>query len=150
MEGPPVTYNGNTSPMQLSLSADAPFAVSVTGDTVLNRRSGTDLFQNLTDLESAVRSGDTHGMSTGLSALDDDLNNVLRLNGDLGARVKYVTLMRQQTDDSITAAQGRQSNLQDVDMAQAILEEKTAEVGHQATLAMAGRMEGASLLDYLR
>jgi flagellar hook-associated protein 3 FlgL len=89
-------------------------------------------------------------MSTGLSALDDDLNNVLRLNGDLGARVKYVTLMRQQTDDSITAAQGRQSNLQDVDMAQAILEEKTAEVGHQATLAMAGRMEGASLLDYLR
>ena len=148
--GPPVAYNGNATPLDLSLSSDAPFAVSVTGDAVMNRRGGTDLFQNLTNLETAVRSGDSTGIASGLTALDGDLSNVIRLNGDMGARVQYVQLARQQADDGVTAAQGRQSSLQDVDMAQAITEESTASFADQATLAMAGKIGQPSLLDYLR
>jgi flagellin-like hook-associated protein FlgL len=68
----------------------------------------------------------------------------------MGARVQYVQLARQQADDGVTAAQERRSSLQDVDIAQAILEENTAAVGNQAALAMASKIGQPSLLDYLR
>src|SRR5262249_27848582 len=148
--GPPVDYNGNTTPLEMSLTASTPFAVSVTGDQRLNRRGGTAMFRNLADLETAVRTRNGAAISTGLSALDDDLTHVLRHNADLGSRVQYVQMARQQAEDGLSSAQGRQSDLQDVDLAQAILDENTAQVAHQAALAMAGRIDQPSLLDYLR
>lgn len=149
-QGPPVTYTGSTTPLEMSLSSSTPFAVSITGDSLLNQRGGTDMFRNLTDLEAAVRAGNGGAVSSGLSALDDDLTNVLRLNGDLGSRVQYVQMARQQAVDGLSSAQGRQSDIQDVDLANAILDENTAQVAHQAALAMAGRIDQPSLLDYLR
>lgn len=147
--GPPVTYSGNDSPAQLSLAAGAEFAVSVTGPSLLNARGGTDLFQNLSALESAVRSGDTKATAAGLAGLDDDMTNISRQQADIGAREQYVQMVRQQSDQNMTAAQARQSQLQNADMAGAILNEKTAENATQASLAMAGRVGQLSLLNYL-
>ncbi len=148
--GPPVTYTGNNTPLELSLAAGAQFSISVPGQALLNARAGTDLFQNLTALESAVRSGDAQGMATGLSTLDDDLNNVTRQQADIGAREQYVQMLRQQSDANLTATQSRQSQLENVDLAAAILDEKTAENANQAALAMAGRVGQISLLNYLQ
>jgi flagellar hook-associated protein 3 FlgL len=148
--GPPVSYAGNTTPLQVGLADGTQFAVSITGDQLLNARGGTDLFQNLSALETSVRTGSSAAIAAGMGALDDDISNATRLQSDMGARVNYVQLMRQQSDDNLTAAQGRQSQLEDADMAQAILEEKTAENTRQAALAMAGRVDQTSLLDYLR
>jgi flagellar hook-associated protein 3 FlgL len=148
--GPPVSYTGNNTPLQLSLAAGSQFSISVTGQALLNSRGGTDLFQNLSALESAVRSGDAKGTATGLSALDDDLNNVTRQQADIGAREQYVQMLRQQSDANLTATQSRQSQLENVDVAAAILNEKTAENANQAALAMAGRVGQLSLLNYLQ
>jgi len=148
--GPPVTYTGNNTPLELSLAAGAQFSISVPGQALLNARAGTDLFQTLTALESAVRSGDAQGMATGLSTLDDDLNNVTRQQADIGAREQYVQMLRQQSDANLTATQSRQSQLENVDLAAAILDEKTAENANQAALAMAGRVGQISLLNYLQ
>jgi flagellar hook-associated protein 3 FlgL len=148
--GPPISYTGNNTPLQLSLAAGSQFSISVTGQSLLNSRGGTDLFQNLSALESAVRSGDAKGTATGLSALDDDLNNVTRQQADIGAREQYVQMLRQQSDANLTATQSRQSQLENVDVAAAILNEKTAENANQAALAMAGRVGQLSLLNYLQ
>jgi flagellar hook-associated protein 3 FlgL len=148
--GPPVAYTGNNFPQEVSLTAGTPFAVSVTGQTLLNARGGTNLFANLSALSAAMRSGDTAGMSAALNELDVDRNNIIRQNGDMGARLQYVDLLRQQADENLTAAQQRQSQLQDVDLAEAIIDATTAEQAQQAALAMAGRLDQPSLLDYLR
>jgi flagellin-like hook-associated protein FlgL len=133
----------------LSLTAGSQFAVSVTGQALLNARNGTDLFQNLSALESAIRSGDAKATASGLSGLDNDLTNISRQQADIGAREQYVQMVRQQSDQEMTAAQTRQSQLQNADMATAILDEKTAENANQASLAMAGRLGQISLLNYL-
>ena len=134
----------------MSLTVGTPFAVSVTGQTLLNARGGTNLFENLSALSAAMRSGDTAGMSAALNDLDVDRNNIIRQNGDMGARLQYVDLLRQQADENLTAAQQRQSQLQDVDLAEAIIDATTAEQAQQASLAMASRLDQPSLLDYLR
>jgi flagellin-like hook-associated protein FlgL len=59
-------------------------------------------------------------------------------------------MLRQQSDANLTATQSRQSQLENVDVAAAILNEKTAENANQAALAMAGRVGQLSLLNYLQ
>jgi flagellar hook-associated protein 3 FlgL len=148
--GPPVTYTGNNQSLQLSLAAGSQFSISVTGQALLNARSGTDLFQNLSTLETAVSTGDAQGTAAGLNSLDEDLNNVSRQQADIGAREQYVQMLKQQSDQNLIATQTRQSQLENVDLASAILNEKTAENADQAALAMTGRVGQISLLNYLQ
>jgi flagellar hook-associated protein 3 FlgL len=147
--GPPVTYEGNSDPLKLNLTGDGLFDVSITGDLLLNGRGGADLFQNLEELEAAIRAGDTDGIATALGAVDEDLTNVVRLRGEMGSRTQYVELIREHLTDGITAGRARQSLLEDADLAQAVVEAASAETAHEATLLVVGRMHRTSLLDYL-
>jgi flagellar hook-associated protein 3 FlgL len=148
--GPPVAYTGNGNSQEVTLAAGIPFATSVSGNTLLNARGATDLFQNLTTLATAMRGGDTAGIQAGLQELDVDMNHVIRLTGDVGSRIQYVELMRGQLDENLSSARARQSQLEDVDLAEAIIEATTAEHAQEAALAMASRLDQPSLLDYLR
>lgn len=153
--GEPISYTGNTAPIQASLFDGGLLDVSVTGDALLNRRDlagsgSTDLFQNLFAVETAVRSGDNKQIAAGLTALDEDLHHLLRLRGDMGARIQYVEAMRRRIEEDLLAAKQRQSDLEDVDLAAAILEAGTAETAHEARLLAASPRHRTSLLDYLR
>ncbi len=149
-QGPPVTYTGNSSPLLLSLTVGEPFESSLTGDRLLYGRDSTDLFQNLAVLETAVRTGDSGGMAAGLEAIEEDLQNVVALRADMGARLQYVELVRQRIEDHLVSTKGWQSSLQDVDLAEAIVEAKGAETAHEATLMTAAQLDQPSLLDFLR
>jgi flagellar hook-associated protein 3 FlgL len=155
VSGSPITYAGNDTPIQASLVADTLFDVSITGDALMNVRapsgsSGpTDLFQNLEALEAAIRSGDSGQIAAGLTVLDEDLDQLLRLRGDMGARIQYVEAMQRRIAEDLAAAQEWQSRLQDVDLATAILEAQAAETAHEATLLVASRLEQPSLLDLI-
>jgi len=147
--GPPVTYAGNDRSLTLSVLEGTLFATNVSGETLRNTRDGTDLFGNLEQLEAVIRAGDADGMGAALTALDADLEHVVRQRADMGARLQYVQLARERIGDGVLAARERQSQLEDVDLAAAVLEYSTAENAHEATLAVAGRIGRPSLLDYL-
>src|SRR5262249_13840565 len=123
---------------------------NVTGEALRNTGGGADLFGDMDALEAAVRSGDDAGMAAGLTALDDNLSHTVALRADLGGRMQYVDLAKQRLADRLLDAQQRRSDLQDADLSEAVLEYQSAQNAQQATLAMAGRMDSPSLLDYLR
>jgi flagellar hook-associated protein 3 FlgL len=148
--GPPVVYSGNATPIQLGLGPDTSLAMNIPGDALLNERGGTDLFANLATLEDAIRVGDGSAVAAHLEELDTDLENVLRLRADMGGRLQYVAMAREQVESGLLAARERQSQLQDADLAEAILQVATAENAQEATLAAAARLTRPSLLDYLR
>lgn len=148
--GLPVTYAGSPNAQQWEAADGQPFEVSVPGTRLLNARGGTDLFQNLAALEQSIRGGDSAGIASGLAELDQDLDNVVRLRGDLGARIQYMESVKTRSEDAVDAAHQSASDLENVDLAEAILEASSADAAHQATLAMAGRLGSSSLLDYLR
>jgi flagellar hook-associated protein 3 FlgL len=147
---PPITYAGNGATLQLDLGSGAGLATNVSGASLLNQRGTTDLFQSLTSLAAAIQSGDSAGIAKGLTSLDEDRSNVTHLRADMGARIQYVQLVQQRLSDDLLTAQGEQSRLQDVDLAEAILEAKSAETAQQASLMVASQQGQSSLLDYLR
>ena len=148
--GPPVTYNGNSNPLTITLTGGQPFAYAISGTQIVNARGSTDLFSNLSSLQTAISTGDTAGMQTAALEVDHDSSNIVRLRADMGSRINYLDHTSTQLADGIIAAQQRESDLKNVDMAEAILDEKTAETTQQATLAIAANIGNPSLLDYLR
>jgi flagellar hook-associated protein 3 FlgL len=148
--GPPVTYTGNDGPTLLSVGDSSTLPTNVNGEELLNASGGTDLFQNLDALATAIRSGDDNGMATGMGRLDQDVDNSIRLRGDIGARIQYVTMVQNRDQNDLLATQERQSQLQDADTASAILDYQSAEYAHEAGLAVVSRLNQPSLLDYLR
>lgn len=148
--GDPVAYTGDATPLSVGLGDPEPFAVSVPGSQIGGGQGGADLFANLSQLEDAVRSGDPASVRTAMDAVKGDFDRVVALRGDVGARVQYVEMAQRSIDQDVAALQARGSELEDVDLASAVVAEKSAENQHAATLAMAGRLGAMSLLDYLR
>jgi flagellar hook-associated protein 3 FlgL len=148
--GDPVTYMGNSSALKIDVTDGNPIEISVTGGQILGSSEGSDLFANLKSLEQAVRAGDSAGIQAGIDKLDLDRNRVINLRGDMGSRLNYLEMAQEGIDKEVILLQTRQSDLRDVDLAEAIVSAKLAENGQQAALAMASKIGGMSLLDYLR
>jgi flagellar hook-associated protein 3 FlgL len=148
--GPPTSYNGNDKQLSVPIGEGQSFGYSVAGSQIMNQRGNTDLFKNLSDIADAIRSGDTAALNAGFTELDADSVNILRLRADMGSKVNYLEYSATKLSDTLIAAQQRESDLKDADMAGAILDAKTAETTQQATLAAAAQMNSPSLLDYLR
>ena len=150
--GPPVVYTGNDTPVQIGLQAEGePFAVTFTGNELRDAQGGGDLFANLSQLATAIESGDQATVQTTLTKVEKNFDRIVQLRGDMGARMNYVSMTRESLDREVLSLQERQSKLVDVDLGEAIVKMQAAENTHQAALAVAGRLgSGPQLLDYLR
>ncbi|WP_309723406.1 flagellar hook-associated protein FlgL [Armatimonas sp.] len=148
--GDSVTYAGNTRALKIDVTDGNPIEISVTGEQIRGGQAGSDLFANLTALEQAVRAGDSAAIRVGIDKLDGDRDRVINLRGDMGSRLNYLEMAQDGIDKEVILLQTRQSDLRDVDLAEAIVTAKLAENGQQAALAMASKIGGMSLLDYLR
>lgn len=150
--GPPVTYTGNTTPVEIGLqSGGAPFAVTFTGEELRDPQGGSDLFSNLTQLASDIESGNQTGVQTSLAKVEKNFDHVVQLRGDMGSKMNYVTMTRESLDREVLQLQERQSTLTDVDLGEAVVKMQAADNTHQAALAVAAKLgNGPQLLDYLR
>src|SRR5262249_769775 len=88
--GPPISYSGNGTPLQVGVMDGQVFPFTVAGIQIMNSRGSTDLFDNLGDLETAIRAGDTAGMTSAMNELDADSTNIVRLRADMGSRINYL------------------------------------------------------------
>ena len=150
--GPPVTYNGNNTPVQIGLhDGGGTFGVTLTGEELRDLQGGGDLFANLSRLADDIESGNQTGVQTGLTKVQKNFDHVVQLRGDMGARMNYVALTRESLGREVLQLQERQSALTDVDLSEAIVKMQAAQNTHQAALAVAGKLSsGPQLLDYLR
>lgn len=144
------TYAGNDASLVAGVAGDRPFAVSVTGEALRRSGEGTDLFANLESLAQAIERGEMAAQNEARARVEADWSRTLQLRGDMGARIGYVEMAAQRLDDELGALRERQAGLRDADLAEAVIETKTAENARQATLAMVGSLDRVSLLDYLR
>jgi flagellar hook-associated protein 3 FlgL len=146
----PGAYAGNTTQLEMETPDGSGLSVSVTGEQLRNVTGGQDMFQGLQALETAVRTGDTAGIAAGQGRLDADINHTIALRGDMGQKLQYAQWASDRISGDLDTQEARRSQIQDADMAESITDAARLENGQQATLAMAARLNGPSLLDYLR
>lgn len=119
------------------------------GDDVRPVRTG-GIIDALINLEEALRSDDTAGITAAAERLDGLRNDVIQVQGIVGARSQAMTAKLNQMDSAATTTQQFLSQIQDLDFAEAALKLQAAVTQLQANLLTSSTLLNVSLLDFLR
>lgn len=137
------------------------------GDDININVAGGDLFNNGGDADStsgvpgklvddfdrlvaALDAGDHTATGSMLADIDDDINNVLRIRADIGARTNRLELTANRLDNDTTNFTKLMSENEDVDMAETIINLQNEENVYRASLAGGAKIIQPSLVDFLR
>lgn len=141
-------YVGFSAAIERTIAPGVRVQVNVNGDDAFGT-PGDDLFTHIADLAAAIRSnpGDLDALATELDARTRSLQARL---AEVGARYMRVEAMKDRNSaDALTMKQNL-SNVEDTDMAHAVMELQMQEVAYQAALQATARAIQPSLVDFLR
>lgn len=144
------TYTGDQGQTERRLSSTSTVTVNVLADDVFGFSSGGDMFTNLDTLIADVTAGNNAGIESGLTAVDGALVNVLAGLGALGAAGSRIENAQAGQVEDITSLQIQLSEVEDVDLAEAVMEVRLQEVAYQAALQAMSRAIQPSLVDFLQ
>jgi flagellar hook-associated protein 3 FlgL len=106
--------------------------------------------QDLDAIISLFENGDTSEIGLSIGKIDNQLENVLRIRSDLGARYNRLELTENRLSmDEVTFTRLLSLN-EDADMAEVIMKLKNEENVYNASLAGGARIIQPTLLDFLR
>lgn len=144
------TYLGDSGEINRRVSENEVVTINITADVAFGFTAGKDVFTVLDELEAALYADDTPAIETALADVDDSLQTVLGGLGIIGARANQVeTAMARNADDMITLTQ-QLSSLEDVDIAEAVMDLQLQQTAYEAALAAFAQSSQSSLVDFLR
>lgn len=144
------SYEGDRGAVQRRVSDTDVVTVNVTADDVFGFAAGADTFTMLDQLRADVLAGDGATISGNLDAVDTALDRVLDGLGTLGAAGARIESARARTEASQLTLRTELSEVEDVDVAEAIMDLQVEEVAYQATLQALGRALPDTLVSFLR
>lgn len=144
------TYTGDAGQINRRVGENEVVAINVTGDVAFGFSSGNDIFTVLDDLEAALYADDTAGIESGIGGLDSSLQTVLGGLGIIGARTNQLESASLRTQNEIQTITEQLATLEDVDIAEAVMELELQQTAYEAALAAFSRSAQTSLVDFLR
>ncbi|MDN5316901.1 flagellar hook-associated protein FlgL [Thermoanaerobacterium thermosaccharolyticum] len=145
-------YAGDDGVIQFEIGAGGnTLQVNVTGDKVFDVTSGTSKLLNVMDnLSNALKSGDNQTVSNIIGDIDNQLQNVLAIRADAGAKANRIDLTANRLSDDNYNFTALLSKNQDADIAQVITNLKMDDNVYRASLAAGAMIIQPSLVDFLR
>ncbi len=151
---PPYIYQGDGEQFSIRVGPETSIPVSVTGDMVFNMGGAAvptspDVFSTIEALKEKVLARDVTGISDQIADIDANMNNVIAIRSQVGARLNRLETSNDMLLDSKLDVAGLLSQTEDADLAEAIVELRTRENVYEAAIATASRILEISLADFL-
>ena len=143
------TYTGDNGQVIRRVGETERVQVNVTGDEVFGFSSGTDVFTVLETLEADLRSGNVDNVANAIADIDTAQNNMADGLAKLGSAGNVIESALSRNSEQSMIVRSRQAEVEDVDLAEAVMELQTQEVALQATLGALSRSLQPSLVDFL-
>lgn len=143
ISGSSVNYNGNSSDIKVKVNDQTSVPISVTGDTF------NSAFQSLTDLENAMRAGDTDAVRNTIDDIDDSINTIADSGTNVGSTINRLEYLFEQFEGSKNNNSKEISRLVDTDYAEALSQLQKYQVSYRAALNANSRLINTSLVNYL-
>lgn len=141
-------YSGTGTPVTRQVGPDATVRVDADGAAVFGTGAAS-AFAVLDELAAAIRGG-APDMSAGIDAIDSRLSAMLGQVASVGARQNQVDNAQDVlAQTGVTLAEQR-SGIEDIDLAEVILQVQTQEVAYKSALGAAAKVLQPSLMDFLR
>lgn len=141
------TYNGESGTVMRRISEDVQVRVDGDGAAVFGV-GDTSVFATLDKLAAALRNGDDVGPF--IDAIDGHHAAVLRETATVGARTNQVAAQLVDNSTKKLAVKADISAVEDVDLAETLVNLQAQEVAYQAALGATKRVLQPTLLDYIR
>lgn len=138
------TYSGDNRAFTVKIGKDSSVEVGNDGEAVFK-----SIFSTLESLKLALESDDVNGIGTAMSGLDDHIDGLSRKISDVGSKMLRMEIKEKMFEDLKISSTERLSEIQDADIAEAILELKSAEYAYQAALASTAKIMALSLMDFM-
>ncbi|NJD01021.1 MAG: flagellar hook-associated protein 3 [Ruminiclostridium sp.] len=131
-------------------TAAADLGLSATTQTTGTSSQKGKLIDDFDQLVTAFNAGDNVTIGSLIANLDIDMNNVLRIRADIGARMNRMELTNNRLDSDNISFTRLMSENEDVDMAETIMNLQNEENVYKASLSGGARIIQPSLIDFLR
>ncbi len=142
------TWNGSdTGSVQRRIGPAVTVRADADGRAVFGE-GATSVFALIDTIAAEVRSGVEVGPR--LNDLDTRLDAMLGELADVGTRYGQLTTAQKSTAAALNELKGQLSAVEDIDLAEVIVELQSQEVAYQAALGATSRVLQPSLLDFLR
>jgi flagellar hook-associated protein 3 FlgL len=142
------TYTGDTGSVQRRIGDGEMIQINVRANEVFGF-GGRDLFSVLDDLEASLRNGDASGSDTAIAELDGALDAALAGLSQLGSAGRRIEAAQIRGDAEQVEVRGALSNVEDVDLAAAVLELQMSQAAYQAALSSVQSVMQLSLGSFL-
>lgn len=147
-------YAGNAEVRRVQVLSWVSLPINVPGMSLFNfdgsaGEGTTDLFTMVKQLKDAIASGDATAVSNQLSNIDANLDNLLTCSARLGSWSSRMEKAQALLSDTKTRLQEMLSDIEDIDLAQAVTELKTYENIYQAALLTSSRILDVSLASFM-
>jgi len=144
------TYTGDAGQINRRVGENEVVTVNVTGDVAFGFASGSDVFTVLDNLAAALNADDTTAIDAAIAELDDSLSTVLGGLGTVGARTNQIESAMSRTQHDIETLTDQLSSLEDIDIAEAVMDLELQQTAYEAALAAFAQSSQTSLIDFLR
>jgi flagellar hook-associated protein 3 FlgL len=143
-----VIYSGNDTAFSVKIGKNMTVEVGRDGEDVFGA-SGSSVFDTLLNLKGSLLSDDVAGIQGALTALDTHLKDVRTVISDVGAKTLRLDSKEKILEEMKLTYTERKSRIEDVDIAEAIMDLKGKELAYQAALSSSSKVMAMSLVDYL-
>lgn len=148
------TYVGDTGAVSRTIDTTETVEVSANGPDVFGVSNPGDplngnVFEMLAALATAIEVGDTPTIRAGIEAVDVATAQIGVAQGKVGAISQQLDAASTRHTGERLGIETQMAKLRDVDLSEAVIRLRSAEVNYEATLSATARALGRSLLDFL-
>jgi flagellar hook-associated protein 3 FlgL len=143
-------YSGDSNPFTINIGRNSTVQVGSDGEAVFGTAGqDNDIFKTLEDLKTALTDDNVSGIQNAMTRLDNHFDHISTKISDLGSKMIRMEIKGNILQGMDIANTERLSNIEDADIAEAIIELKQKELAYQAALASSAKVMKLSLIDYL-
>jgi flagellar hook-associated protein 3 FlgL len=140
----------DSNPFTINIGRNSTVQVGSDGEAVFGTAGqDNDIFKTLEDLKTALTDDNVSGIQNAMTRLDNHFDHISTKISDLGSKMIRMEIKGNILQGMDIANTERLSNIEDADIAEAIIELKQKELAYQAALASSAKVMKLSLIDYL-
>jgi flagellar hook-associated protein 3 FlgL len=147
-----ISYAGDGGQVRRQISPTTTVTANVSAKDIFGFTAGAgeDVFSTLSSLSSAIRSGSSASLSALQTTLQSRHNDVLSGLAQVGTTTNQVDTALISGSTALQDLATRRADLEDIDMADAVLQLSAAQASYTAALGAASKANLPSLADFLR
>ena len=145
-------YQGNDAQVIREIGPGTTVVANMTGEAIFGSQSAPegDVFAVIDRLAAAIRAGDTAGITAAHADLDVATTRWSSATAEIGSRAARVEGVRARAATTEVELRNALSELEDTDIAEALISVKANENAYTAALTAAAKVLPPSLVDFMR